>query len=111
MQDDGWLTADGWRRSGKVSGAQAQLLSVALTEKLERALELRLTFAEPPPTPLGAWQGETLLPLQTDGASVAVQLVSELPVYIGEARAEGRYAVVYSLQPDSGALRVSPIAE
>ena len=114
LQDDGWLSADGWRRSGKVSGAQAQLLAVAAQTRPARGLELRLTFATPP-TPLGAWQSETLLPLQTDGTQVTVQLpATELPshpptIYIGEPQADGRYAVVYGLRPDlSGAPRVLP---
>lgn len=112
LQDDGWLTAGGWERSDKVSGAQAQLLAVTAQRRPTRGLELRLTFAEPPPTLLGAWQGETLLPLQTDGTLVTVQVSGTEPIYIGEAQAEGRYAVVYSLQPDLGeALRVLPTAE
>lgn len=109
LQDDGWLSADGWRRSGAVSGAQAQLLAVAAERRPRRGLELRLTFSTPP-TPLGAWQGETLLPLQTNGTLVTVQLSeTELPIYVGEAQADGHYAVVYSLQPDlGGAPRVLP---
>ena len=114
LQDDGWLTASGWERSGAVSGAQAQLLNVTVQRQTERGLELRLTFATPPPTPLGAWQGETLLPLQIDETTVTVGLTETgaQPVYIGEAQADGRYAVVYSLQPDhGGSLRVLPTTE
>jgi len=114
LQDDGWLTASGWERSSAVSGAQAQLLNVAAQRQTERGLELRLSFAAPPSTPFGAWQGETLLPLQIDGTMVAVGLADAgaQPVYIGEAQADGRYAVVYSLQPDHcKALRVLPTTE
>ncbi len=115
LQDDGWLTAGGWERSGAVSGAQAQLLGLTLSTPLERGLELRLSFATPPPTQLGAWQGETQLLLEGAGTTVTVGLLGSenaSPVSIGEAQADGRYAVIYSFRPDHGeTLRVLPVAE
>ncbi len=115
LQDDGWLTAGGWERSGAVSGAQAQLLNVTVQRQTERGLELRLSFATPPPTQLGAWQGETQLLLEGAGTTVTVGLLGSenaSPVSIGEAQADGRYAVIYSFRPDHGeTLRVLPVAE
>jgi len=111
LQDDGWLGADGWRRSGAVSGAQAQLLEVALSTRRGRGFELRLLFADAPAVPLAAWQGETLLALESNGTQVTVQLTAtDQPVHLGEAQADGRYAAVYSFHPDTrGVPRVLPV--
>lgn len=65
LQDDGWLHETGWQgraQSSEAPEGSARLLRVGLNEVLARALELRLTFAETPPS-LSAWQGDTLLPL------------------------------------------------
>ena len=113
LQDDGWLNADGFARSGAVSGEYGQLLGVTYAEKLERVLVLQLTFARTPPEGLSAWQGDSLVPLTFEGnyASVNLTGLSDAePIFVGEAQTDGRYAAAYSFQPNfEGVPSVAPV--
>ena len=113
LQDDGWLNADGFARSGAVSGEYGQLLGVTFLEKLERMLVLQLTFARTPPEGLSAWQGSSLVPLTFEGNRASVNLTGlsdAEPIYVGEAQTGGRYAAAYSFQPSfEGVPSVAPV--
>ena len=113
LQDDGWLNADGFARSGEVSGEYGQLLGVTFLEKLERVLVLQLTFARTPPEGLSAWQGNSLVPLMVAGTRASVNLTGlsdTEPLYVGEAQTDGRYAAAYSFQPNfAGVPSVAPV--
>ena len=113
LQDDGWLNADGFARSGAVSGEYGQLLGVTYAEKLERRLVLQLTFSRTPPEGLSAWQGSSLVPLTVAGTRVSVNLTGlsdAEPIFVGEAQPDGRYAAAYSFQPNfEGVPSVAPV--
>jgi hypothetical protein len=113
LQADGWLRDTGWQGSAATEPS-AQLRAVTLRDIPTRALQLRLTFAETPP-PLSAWQGETLLPLEADGAGMRVTLADARagePVHLGEAQGDGRYRVVYSFRLEAdGGWRALPLGE
>ena len=113
LQDDGWLNSGGFSRSGAISGEYGQLLGVTYTEKLERGLELQLTFSRTPPEDLSAWQGNSLVPLTVNGTRASINLTGlsdAEPIYVGEAQTDGRYAAAYSFQPNfAGVPSVAPV--
>ena len=112
LQDDGWLNSGGFARSGEVSGEYGQLLGVTFTEKLERGLELQLTFARTPPQSLSAWQGNSLVPLTFTGDRASVNLTGlsdAEPIFVGGEQTDGRYNAAYSFQPNfTGVPSVTP---
>ena len=115
LQDDGWLGADGFRRSGEVTGEYGQLLGVTVQNKLERVLTLQLTFSRTPPEGLSAWQGSSLVPLTVEEKRASIDLTGlsdAEPIFVGEAQTDGRYRAAFGFQPNfAGVPSVTPVSK